>query len=88
MDAQREMVLDPHDEQVVAAAKRNGIGDDMIEAARNSPVYKFFGETCKRSYFLVTLNVHDAEHGYDCAPELPGHRFPNVGERCASLTTR
>ncbi|HWR21713.1 MAG TPA: hypothetical protein VN444_07620, partial [Verrucomicrobiae bacterium] len=42
VDAQREMVLNPHDEQVVTAARRNGIGDDMIEAARNSPVYKFF----------------------------------------------
>lgn len=35
--------------------------------------YHLFGETYKRSRFLVTLNAHYAEHGYDCAPELPDH---------------
>lgn len=42
VDAQREMVLDPNDPKVIQAAKQKGISDDMIEAAQNSPVYKFF----------------------------------------------
>ncbi|MBZ0168444.1 Nitrate reductase delta subunit [Candidatus Methylomirabilis lanthanidiphila] len=35
--------------------------------------YHLFGETYKRSHFLVKLNEHYADHGYDCAPELPDH---------------
>jgi nitrate reductase beta subunit len=42
--AQREMILDPHDPEVVAAAKKNGIDDKVIAAAQNSPVYKFVKE--------------------------------------------
>ena len=41
VEAQREMILDPWDEQVVAGALANGIGDDVIDAARRSPVYAF-----------------------------------------------
>jgi len=41
IDAHRSMVLDPFDPEVIAGAKRGGIKDDVIEAAQNSPVYKF-----------------------------------------------
>ena len=41
VEAQRAMIQDPFDPEVVASAKANGVGDNMIEAARNSPVYKF-----------------------------------------------
>jgi len=41
VEAQREMILDPHDDNVIAEARKNGISDDKIEAAQNSPVYKF-----------------------------------------------
>ena len=33
--------LDPFDKAVIAEAKKNGIADSTIEAAQNSPVYKF-----------------------------------------------
>jgi len=44
IDAQRDMILDPHDPAVIAAARENGIHDSVIESAQNSPVYKFVKE--------------------------------------------
>ncbi len=41
VEAQRAMIQDPFDPAVIAAAKANGISDAMIDAAQNSPVYKF-----------------------------------------------
>jgi len=42
--AHREIILDPYDPEVIAAAKDNGIDDGWIEAAQNSPAYKFVKE--------------------------------------------
>ena len=39
--AQRDMIMDPFDPAVIAAAKKNKISDAMIASAQNSPVYKF-----------------------------------------------
>lgn len=39
--AQRDMIQDPFNPEIIAAAKANGISDAMIAAAQNSPVYKF-----------------------------------------------
>jgi nitrate reductase beta subunit len=41
VDAQRDVIQDPFDPQIVAAAKDNGISDAMIQAAQDSPVYRF-----------------------------------------------
>lgn len=41
---QREMLLDPNDPEVIREAKKNGIHEDTIEAAQQSPVYKFVKE--------------------------------------------
>ncbi len=41
VEAQRSLILDPNDAQVIAAARKNGIGDDWIASAQKSPVYKF-----------------------------------------------
>ena len=41
VEGQRSLILDPHDPEVIAAAKRNGLGDDIILSAQNSPVYQF-----------------------------------------------
>ena len=38
-EAQLDLMLDPNDPQVVAAARREGIADDWVEAAQRSPVY-------------------------------------------------
>jgi nitrate reductase beta subunit len=44
VDAHRAMICDPHDPAVIESAKANGITDGQIEAAQNSPVYKFVKE--------------------------------------------
>jgi nitrate reductase beta subunit len=36
-----DIMLDPYDEEVIAAAKKNGIADSTIRSAQASPVYKF-----------------------------------------------
>ncbi len=39
--AQRDMIMDPFDPEVIKSAKANGIPDNMISSAQKSPVYKF-----------------------------------------------
>ena len=41
VEAQRRMILDPSDPEVIAAARANGIADSVIDAAQRSPVYQF-----------------------------------------------
>src|SRR5512142_1004901 len=41
IEAQRQAILDPHDEQVVAEARKSGLGEAWLAAARQSPVYQF-----------------------------------------------
>jgi nitrate reductase beta subunit len=41
VEGHRSMILDPHDPAVIAAARANGIHDDVIESAQRSPVYQF-----------------------------------------------
>ena len=41
---QMDMILDPFDPDVIAAAKSNGIADSTIDAAQKSPTYKFVKE--------------------------------------------
>jgi nitrate reductase beta subunit len=40
--AQRDIILDPFDANVIEAAGESGISDDWINAAQRSPVYKLF----------------------------------------------
>ncbi len=44
VDAQMNIYMDPFDENVIAAAKENGVADSTIRAAQKSPVYKFVKE--------------------------------------------
>ncbi len=41
IEAQRSLILDPFDPEVIAGARRNGIHDSVIDAAQRSPVYQF-----------------------------------------------
>lgn len=41
---QLDIILDPFDPEVIAAAKKNGVADSTIEAAQNSPTYRFVKE--------------------------------------------
>ncbi len=36
-----DLILDPFDPEVIQNARKNGIDEKMLEAARNSPIYKF-----------------------------------------------
>jgi nitrate reductase beta subunit len=40
VEAQRDIILDPFDPEVIKGAKDSGISDDWIDAAQRSPVYK------------------------------------------------
>jgi nitrate reductase beta subunit len=51
-EAQLDLLLDPNDPEVLAAAQRDGIPADWIEAARQSPVYKLAKE------YRVALPLH------------------------------
>ncbi|GAG33895.1 unnamed protein product, partial [marine sediment metagenome] len=41
ISAHNEVILDPNDPEVIAAARANGIDEGWLESARKSPVYKF-----------------------------------------------
>ena len=41
VESQRDLICDPIDPAVIESARRNGITDEQLEAARNSPVYRF-----------------------------------------------
>ncbi len=51
-DAQREILLDPFDAEVVAAAQANGIPHSWIVAAQQSPVYRLIAD------YRVALPLH------------------------------
>ena len=40
VQAQRDIILDPHDPEVIAAATKAGISEHWLDACRRSPVYK------------------------------------------------
>jgi nitrate reductase beta subunit len=44
VDRQMDMILDPFDPEVIAAAKANGVADSTIHAAQASPAYRFVKE--------------------------------------------
>ena len=44
VNAQRNLILDPHDPQVIKQARANSVDDAVISAAQRSPVYKFVKE--------------------------------------------
>ncbi len=44
VDNHLDCLLDPHDPEVIAAAKANGIADTTIAAAQKSPTYRFIKE--------------------------------------------
>jgi nitrate reductase beta subunit len=50
--AQRDVILDPHDPEVIAGAKAAGIPHDWIEAAQKSPTYKLIKD------YQVALPLH------------------------------
>src|SRR5699024_4303388 len=56
LDAQRELILDPNDPEVIRAAEREGIPRDWIEAARRSPIHSLINK------YRVALPLHPVCH--------------------------
>jgi nitrate reductase beta subunit len=52
LDAQRDVLLDPHDPDVIAAARRDGIPEDWIEAAQRSPIWRLIHD------YRIALPLH------------------------------
>ena len=52
LQAQLDLLLDPNDPEVLAAARRDGIAEDWLDAARRSPVYKL------AKVYKVALPLH------------------------------
>lgn len=44
VESQRSVFLDPNDPEVIAAARKNGISEEFLDSARNSPAYKYVVE--------------------------------------------
>jgi nitrate reductase / nitrite oxidoreductase, beta subunit len=93
VEAQRELLLDPHDARVAAAAEQAGLSYDWIEAARRSPVYALAKElrvalplhpefrTLPMVWYVPPLSpVLDTLRaaGYDA--QDPDEVFPTVGD--------
>jgi len=55
IEAQRDILLDPNDPKVIEGARKNGITDDVIKAAQESPTYKWVVD------WKLALPLH-AEH--------------------------
>ncbi|MDL1949907.1 nitrate reductase subunit beta, partial [Acidobacteria bacterium ACD] len=55
VEAQRGILLDPNDPEVIAGARKNGIPDDVVASAQRSPVWKWVME------WKLALPLH-AEH--------------------------
>ncbi|MEA5053921.1 MAG: nitrate reductase subunit beta [Propionicimonas sp.] len=51
-ESQLDLLLDPHDPEVVALAKAGGMSDDWIAAAQRSPIYALI------KHFKVALPLH------------------------------
>jgi len=52
LDAQRSVILDPNDPEVIEAARRDGIPEDWIDAAQRSPIYALIKK------YKVALPLH------------------------------
>jgi nitrate reductase beta subunit len=51
-ESQLNLILDPHDPEIIKQAKIDGIADDWIEAAQRSPIYKLL------KVYKVALPLH------------------------------
>jgi nitrate reductase beta subunit len=84
LESQLSIFLDPHDPEVQAAARAEGIADDWIEAATRSPVYKLAVDwrialplhpeyrTLPMVWYVPPLSPIDgalAAEGYDTDPD-------------------
>ncbi|GAB4230767.1 MAG: nitrate reductase subunit beta [Acidobacteriota bacterium] len=97
VEAQRNLLLDPRDAEVMRLARRSGIPDAGLEAARNSPVYDLFvrwrlalplrpdWRTVPMSFYVPPLPP--ATRAAGLSPEDGGSTLDRVVDRFAALFT-
>jgi nitrate reductase beta subunit len=84
VEAQRALLLDPNDPEVIAGARKNGIHDDVVESAQRSPVYRYVMQwklalplhaehrTMPMLFYvppLLPVMAKTGDHGYDTTVE-------------------
>src|SRR4029450_6403773 len=82
--AQLDLILDPNDPQVIAAARQQGIPPDWLDAARRSPVYAL------AKTYKVALPLHPEYPTTPMVwyiPPLPPPRPPPAGGRRRNTRT-
>ncbi len=92
VEAQREMILNPHDPEVIAAARKNGIHDDVIDSAQKSPVYRFVKEwqialpphveyrTFPMLFYVPPMSPVQASRHGDLVDHVSGNLFHDIDE--------
>ena len=65
VQAQRDIILDPNDSEVIAAAQEAGISDAWIEACQRSPVYRMFKD------WEIALPLHPEFRTLPCLFYVP-----------------
>jgi nitrate reductase beta subunit len=78
VDAQREIILDPFDEEVLASARANGIEESWIDAAQRSPIYPFV------KLWKIGLPLHPEFRTIPMTFYVPP-LSPILGEACEGL---
>ncbi len=77
VDAQRDIILDPHDPVVQAAAREAGISEAWLDACRRSPVYRMVNE------WKIALPLHPEFRTLPCLfyipPESPVRTVAGTG---------
>jgi len=83
VEAQREIILDPNDPEVVAAAREAGISDAWIDAARQSPVYRMVKD------WEIALPLHPEFRTlpslFYVPPESPVRTSPEGGDTISMI---
>ena len=92
VEAQRTLILDPNDAEVIAAARRNGIHDDVIESAQKSPVYQFVNvwkialpphieyRTLPMLFYVPPMAPVMSERQGECLTNVSGNLFHDIDE--------
>jgi nitrate reductase beta subunit len=92
VQAQRSVLCDPHDPAIVRAARQSGVPPAMIEAAQQSPVWKYVGEwgialplhaefrTLPMLYYVPPLLPVMGRTGDGLYDHEPEHLFAAVGQ--------
>jgi nitrate reductase / nitrite oxidoreductase, beta subunit len=85
VEAQRALILDPFDPEVIAKARHDGVDEKILEAARQSPVYRFVKvwklalplhpefRTMPMLFYvppLLPVMATMGDSGYETAPDL------------------